>query len=302
MKMTLRHLKIFITVADCGSMTNASEKLFIAQPTVSQAISELESYYGVKLFDRLSRRLYITETGKQFLSYARHIITLLDEMDQMMKNPDKCGVLKIGASLTIGACLLPALVKEFSRKYPSLKVQAVVKNTKDIEGLIVKNSIDFAIVEGIVHNTDMISSEFMDDELVLVCGKSHPLYGAQEISISSLNKLEFIVREPGSGTRELFENVMAANDIDWQLLWECNGSDGIKSAAVSGAGVAVISKLLIKSEVKARELAIIKVKGIEFKRKFNIIYHRNKYLTDSVKEFFELCYKIKVVEENNYER
>lgn len=292
MKMTLRHLKIFITVADCGSMTNASEKLYIAQPTVSQAISELESYYGVKLFDRLSRRLYITETGKQFLSYARHIITLLDEMDQMMKNPDKCGVLKIGASLTIGACLLPALVKEFSQMYPSLKLQAVVKNTKDIEGLIVKNLIDFAIVEGIVHNTDMISSEFMDDELVLVCGKSHSLYGEKEISLKSLNKLEFIVREPGSGTRELFENIMAANDIEWQLLWECNGSDGIKSAAVSGAGVAVISKLLVESEVTAKDLHIIKVKGIEFKRKFNIIYHRNKYLTDSMKDFFELCYKI----------
>jgi DNA-binding transcriptional LysR family regulator len=300
--MTLRHLKIFITVADYGSMTTAAEKLFISQPTVSQAISELESYYGVKLFDRLSRRLYITEIGKQFLSYARHIITLFDEMDQMMKNPDKCGVIKIGASLTIGACLLPALVKEFSQKYPLLKVQAVVKNTKDIESLIVKNQIDFAIVEGIVHNTDMISTEFMDDELVLVCGKNHPLYMSKDISINSLKKLEFIVREPGSGTRELFENIMASNDIDWQLLWECNGSDGIKNAAISSAGVAVISKLLVESEVKARELFIIKVKDIEFKRKFNIIYHRNKYLTESMKEFFELCHKINCQEDNDYER
>ncbi|MHB1126693.1 MAG: LysR family transcriptional regulator [Bacillota bacterium] len=288
--MTLRHLKFFITVADCGSMTAASKALFIAQPTVSQAISELENYYGIKLFDRLSRRLYITEIGKQFLSYARHITTLFDEMEQMMKNPDKSGILKVGASLTVGAYLLPKLAKEFANTYPSLQIQAVVKNTMDIEGLILKNNIDFGVVEGIVHNLDMISTAFMDDEVVLVCGRSHPLYMQQNISLSEIGKLEFVVREQGSGTRKLFESVMAANDINWRYIWECNESDSIKSAAISGVGVAVISKRLVESEVKANDLCIIKVNGLEFKRKFSIIYHKNKYITESMKAFFDLCY------------
>lgn len=288
--MTLRHLKIFITVADCRSMTAASQALFISQPTVSQAISELESFYGVKLFDRLSKRLYITEIGKQLLSYARHIITLYDEMEQVVKNPDKSGSIKVGASVTIGACLLPQLVNEFAHSYPSLKLQAVIKNTKDIEGLITGNIIDFAVVEGAVHSQDIISNEFMNDELVLVCGRSHRLYMSKNISPLELEKLDFIVREPGSGTRELFESVMAANDINWQLIWECNGSDGIKSAVKNGIGVTVISKRLVEYEVEAKELYIVKVEGLDFKRKFSIIYHKNKYITESMRAFFNLCY------------
>jgi len=298
--MTLRHLKIFITVADLGSMTAASEALFIAQPTVSQAVSELENYYGVKLFDRLSRRLYITEIGKQLLSYARHITALFEEIEQAMKNPDKSGIIKIGASVTFGTYLLPKLVNEFANSYPSLQIKAVTKNTKDIESLITKNAIDFGVVEGVVHTPDIVSTAFMDDELVLVCGRSHPLYKAKSISPFDLSKLNFIVREQGSGTRELFESIMATNDIKWQLVWECNGSDGIKSAAINGIGVAVISQRLVENEVKAEELCTIKVDDLDFKRKFSIIYHKNKYLTEAMKAFFDLCYTFSKKYTGNY--
>lgn len=288
--MTLRHLKIFIRVADSGSMTAAAEALYISQPTVSQAIAELEDYYGVKLFDRLSRRLYITETGKRLLSYARHITALFDEMEKSMRNPDNSGIIKIGASITVGTYLLPKLVNEFANRYPSLQIKAFTKNTKDIETLIIQNAIDFGVIEGIVHTPDIVSNSFMDDELVLVCGRSHPLFEAESISPFDLGKLNFIVREQGSGTRELFENIMAANDIKWHLAWECNGSDSLKTAAVNGIGVAVVSKLLVEDEVKAGTLSIIKPAGLDFKRKFSIIYHKNKYLTDAMKAFFDLCY------------
>jgi DNA-binding transcriptional LysR family regulator len=252
---------------------------------------ELENYYGIKLFDRLSKHLYITEIGKQFLSYARHITNLFDEMDQVMKNPDQSGILKVGASMTVGAYLMPQLVNEFFKMYPSFQIKTVIKNTKEIESLITTNAIDFGVVEGIVHTSDMISNAFMDDELVLVCGKSHPLYGLKSISPLELEKLEFVVREQGSGTRELFESVMDANDIHWNLIWECNGSDTIKSAAINGIGVAVISKRLVEYEVKAKELGMIQIDGLAFKRKFCIVYHKNKYLTGVMKAFFDLCHR-----------
>lgn len=289
--MTLRLLKIFITVSDFGSMTAASKALFISQPTVSQAISELEDYYGVKLFDRLSKRLYITEQGKELLSYARHITDLFNEMEQTIKNYDKTGIIKIGASVTVGTYLLPKLVNEFTQSHPSLQIKAVTKNTKDIESLIIQNAIDFAVVEGEVHTADIISTAFMDDKLALVCGRTHPLYKSKTISPCALNKLNFIVREKGSGTRELFENMMAMNEIKWRLSWECNGSDGLKSAAICGIGVAVISLRLVEDELKTGELSIIKIDGIDFKRKFSIIYHKNKFLTTTMKAFIDLCYK-----------
>ena len=289
--MTFRHLKIFITVADCKSMTAAAKELFIAQPTVSQAIAELESYYGIKLFERLSRKLYITESGKQLLSYARHITALFGEMELAMKDPKKSGILKVGASATVGADLLPKLVNKFSASHPNVRLNAVIKNTTEIENLIIKNDIDFALVEGIVHTSNIVSNAFMDDELVLICGKSHPLYKSSCIPLSELVKFDFVSREQGSGTRELFESLMVANNVNWNLKWECSGSDGIKGAAVNGIGIAVISKRLVETEVKTGELSILKVDGIDLKRKFSIVYHKNKYITETMKSFFDLCQK-----------
>ena len=289
--MTFRHLKIFITVADTLSMTAAAKSLYIAQPTVSQAVSELEEYYGVKLFDRLSKRLYLTDTGVQLLSYARHLTALMNEMEQVMKNPDKSGVIKVGASLTIGTYLLPKLVRQVSHQYPFIQVKATTKNTQDIERLILQNAIDFAVVEGIVHTPDIISVPFMDDKLLLVCGKNHPLYNTAVIPPAELAQLRFIVREQGSGTRELFENMMATHELKWQLAWECNGSDVLKTAAVNGIGVAVISQRLVEKELASGDLSSIPVEGIDLKRKFSVVYHKNKYLTVAMQAFIALCHE-----------
>ena len=290
--MTIRHLQIFITVADLGSMTSAAKALFISQPTVSQAITELETHYGIKLFERLSKRLYLTEKGSQLLSYARHVTSLLEEMEQVIKNSEKSGSMMVGATLTIGESLLPELISSFNKEYPSLKVKAIIKNTWDIEELIIKNSVELAIVEGAVHSPDIVSEPFENDELVLVCGKGHPLYGANSLVPAALADIDFIVREKGSGTRELFDNTMSANEIKWQPSWECNGSDILKSAALRGLGVAVISKRLVKQELKNKALHVLEIKGITLRRKFSIIYHKNKYMTESMKAFIALCKKL----------
>lgn len=287
--MTIRHLRIFITVADLGSMTAAAKALFISQPTVSQAITELETHYGIKLFERLSKRLFITQNGSQLLSYARHITSLVDEMEQVIKNPEEIGSMTIGASLTIGECLLPALISIFTKKYPHFQVNAIIKNTLDIETLIAKNTVDLAIVEGIVHSADIITEPFENDELALVCGKEHPLYNVKTVFPDELTNINFIVREKGSGTRELFENAMSANEIKWRPAWECNGSDIIKSAALKSIGVAVISKRLVQHELDKGLLHAFQIDGIELKRKFSIAYHKNKYMTQSMKNFLGMC-------------
>jgi DNA-binding transcriptional LysR family regulator len=286
--MTIRNLEIFVKVADLGSMTAASEALYIAQPTVSQAIAELEGHYRTKLFDRLAKKLYITESGRQLLNYARHIIALQGEMELAMKDPEKSGILKVGASLTIGAELLPRLAGMFQEQHRELKVRAVVRNTADIESLILRNDLDFALVEGIVHSQSILSEPFMDDELALVCGKGHSLYGSRGASLEELISHDFIVREQGSGTRELFESAMVSKNKAWNISWECSGSEGIKSAAAGGLGIGVISRRLVERELMDGSLSIVDVPGLDLKRKFSIAYHKNKYITDAVKEFFAM--------------
>lgn len=287
--MTIRHLKIFIKVADCNSMTIAAQELFISQPTVSQAISDLEKFYGIKLFERFNKRLFLTDMGKQLLSYARHVTALMAEIDHVIQNPDKNCLLSIGATLTIGECLLPQLVNIFTKQSPAIKINAIIKNTIEIEKLIMLNEVDFALIEGFCHSSDIIFEPFANDELVLVCSYSHPLSRKTLLSHKEAAEVAFLVREKGSGTRELFENIMSVKEINWHPSWECSGSDILKSAALNGIGVAVISKRLVQHELNEKLLHPLAIEGIELKRKFNLAYHKNKYLTESMKNFISLC-------------
>ena len=149
--MTLRHLRVFITVADLGNMTQAAKKLFVAQPSVSQTIKELENHYDTRLFERLSKKLYITEEGKQLLNYARHIVSLFDEMEQKMKQSTESSTLKIGASITVGTCVLSELYTRFLSNYPNVDIESVVDNTTVIEDMVLKSELDFGLVEGPIH-------------------------------------------------------------------------------------------------------------------------------------------------------
>ncbi len=281
--MTLRHLQIFLAVADAGNMTRASEQLFIAQPTVSQAIAELEKHFGVRLFDRLSRRLYLTGPGKVLLGYARHMNNLLDEMDQAIEAESASGSLSIGATLTIGTCLLPDYLATFGRQQPQVRVTASIRNTRDIEQLVIRNELDLALVEGSVTSPDILAQPFMTDRLVLACGAKHPLYSiAGPIPLRALEDQSFIVREQGSGTRELFEHTMALQQVPWKIAWEAINSDAMVQAAVAGLGIAVLSGRLIAAPLQTGQLRMIPVEGLDLVRAFTLVQHKNKYLTPAM--------------------
>ena len=210
--MTLRHLKIFITVCDAGSMTAAAKKLYISQPSVSQAISELEAHYHTRLFERLGRKLYITEAGKKLLSYARHILSLTEQAERELNDLNKSGTLRLGASMTIGTYLLNDMIKSFLSIYPDVQILTTVDNTKVIEEMLLSDQLDLALVEGPVHSADIVEETFRKDELVLICSPEHPWAAKKQIEMQELNNCSFIVREEGSGTREIFEIAMASKN------------------------------------------------------------------------------------------
>ena len=169
--MTFRHLKIFIAVAQTGSMSAAARELYIAQPTVSQVIAEIENEYGIRLFERLSRRLYITREGRQLLDYARHITALFEEMERDLHYASRNRTLRVGATITVGSCVLPALVARFEAENPSDTVEVLVDNTRVIEEKILSSELDFGLVEGDVTEPDLLSRPVLRDELVLICAE-----------------------------------------------------------------------------------------------------------------------------------
>lgn len=287
--MTLRHLRIFITVCETGSVTVAAKKLFLAQPSVSLAIRELEDNYGVKLFDRISRRLHITETGKHFLEYASHIVNLFEKMEDEIKNWDLVGSLRIGSSITVGNYLLPNYIKKYKKQNPNIKMYVKIDNSTVIEEAIMANEIDIGLIEGVIHYPQIISKKIMNDELVLVCGKNHPLSIQDSINVEELKNLDFILREKGSGGRELFDSMMLLHNIEIEPIGESVSNQAIIHNLYEGFGLSVLPRLIVKDKIEKGLLHQIKINGIKLSRELSIIYHKNKYLTNATNEFINLC-------------
>lgn len=285
--MTIRHLTIFIEVADCGKMSLAAKNLYISQPSVSQAISQIENSYGIKLFERLSKKLYITKSGTQLLSYARHIVSLYNEMEENIKNTSNT-LLKIGGTVTVGTCVMSDIINRFNVKYPTIHTQVVINNTSIIESKILNNGLDIGLVEGKTKSKDIICFPVIKDKLVLICNKTNPFTNRNNIHLSELNNQPFILREKGSGTRELFENYMKNAGFVIQEKWVCNNSESIKQAVIAGHGLSVISERLVKDEISADKLQIVKINNVEFNRNFSVIYHKNKYLSQYLNKFIEI--------------
>lgn len=287
--MTLRHFRIFAAVCDEMNMTEAAGRLFISQSAVSQAIAELENYYGVRFFERFSRKLYLTPAGEKLLSYVQHIIQLDSDIEKYMKSLHENGLIRFGASVTVGTCVLPKLISRFKHNNPDSVIEVYEDNTENIEKKILGNKIDIGLIEGDIVSQDLNITPFMDDELILVCSKSHRFSALEEVEPRELEKESFIIREAGSGTRRTFEDIMNANNFSWKSGWICNNVDTIKAAVAEGLGISVISGRAVENEVESGILLAKKIKGIQFKRNFKIIFHKNKYLTEPMKSFINLC-------------
>jgi DNA-binding transcriptional LysR family regulator len=290
--LTFRHYQVFVAVCDTMNMTSAAQALYMSQSAVSQAIAELEKNYNVRLFERLSRKLYLTEAGEKLLSYARPLLRLNAEIDKDMTSLQECGTIRIGASVTVGAYVLPRLVSGFKMKNDQIDIEVVEDNTRQIEGMILTDQLDIGVIEGETVSPDLINRPFMDDELVLVCSRSHRFASQDSVEPKELEKEVFIVREKGSGTRKSFEDVMRTNGLNWHAAWTCNNADSIRMAVAEGIGISVISKLVVERDIASGLLSAPPVRGLQFKRAFKIVHHKNKFLTVPMRRFIEACMRV----------
>lgn len=290
--MTIRHLKIFIAVAETGKMSLAASKLYLSQPTVSQAIHELEEYYGVLLFERLSKRLYITEAGRRLLFAARKTLLSFDELSLQMQNESQGEHLRIGATITIGTCLLPRLLENLERQRPNTDTFSYIGNTETIEKMLLHAELDIGIAEGIVKSPELISIPVLRDYLVLACSAEHPLAQRTSFTSADLMNQDFVMREKGSGTRALFERFLLENNISIHCKIEAPFPEAMKNAILYNHCLAVISVRLIEKEIKEGTIHILHHPTSAWDRTFNLVYHKDKYITESIeflKHLLTLC-------------
>lgn len=285
--MTIRHLKIFLAVAETGKMSRAAQKLYITQPSVSQAIRELEEYYQVLLFERISKRLHITEHGQRLYGYARQAVAQFDLLEENMKKNVK-EKLRIGATVSVCKGVLPCLVYQFRKEYPDIEIYSCEGNSRAIEQKLLNMELDVGIIEGKVKSRELISIPMIDDFMVLACGQQHPFANKEILHVEELQGEEFAMRERGSGSRELFEEYLQRHHIRIKTVFEENTPEALISAVKIVGCLSVLSVRLIEQEIRRKEICIFQQAEKEWNRCFSFVYHKDKFVTKGMKAMEEI--------------
>ncbi len=285
--MTLRHLRIFIAVFQAGSITKAAQSLHMTQPAVTRAIQELEAYYGIRLFERIHRRLAVTQAGEAFYAYALHIADSFDRLETSMRNWDELGALRVGATMTIGHFVLPRVLLSFRQLHPRIRTKASISNGASLQQALLNNELDFAAMEGEVTDPLLHAERFAQDRLIPVLPPESALRNSST-ALAALVDNPLLLRESGSAVRTALDRIFAAHGISAEPAMESISTQAIVQAVHLGLGISFLPEQLAASSVKSGFVATCSVTDESFRRDNFLVWHKHKYLTRSATEMMNL--------------
>jgi len=285
-------LRVFCTVAETKSFSRTSELIHLTQPAVSLQVQALEELYETKLFDRSGGSVNLTPAGEILYKYAKDILGLyafarrdISAMIGLVK-----GNLSIGASTTVGNYLLPSVIVKFRRNHPRIWTNLIVGNTRLVTEKLLAGEIDLGIVEGDVTKHNLVAEKLLPDELVVIMNPEHEWARRKNISVSELIKEPLIMREKGSGTRQMIEKRLEENQISPDGLTVSlylGSTEAIKTAVQEGLGISIISAWAARKEIKAGTLVANTFKDARFTRHFSIIQRKKGFTSHTLGEFLE---------------
>ncbi|AIE59888.1 LysR family transcriptional regulator [Bacillus methanolicus] len=272
--MHYEELKTFVTLAEVKNFTKTAEILLMSQPSVSLHIKNLEKEFQTKLFLRSPKFLQITPTGEILYDRAKQMITIYEQTRQDILEHDNSinGVLKIGASFTIGEYFLPSLLFDLQNDYPELELQVTIGNTEEIVQSVRLYQVDIGLIEGQTNEKELSVHAFMQDELFIISSNKHELACKDEVTMADLQNQTWITREVGSGTREYLNHVIRSNGLKVKSLLTISSNQGIKETLINGMGLSLLSRSVIERDVQHRNLSIIPLKDQSFYRTLSYIY------------------------------
>ncbi len=286
--MKIRHLRIFKMVCEEESITKAAERLFMTQPAVSSAIGELESHLGVYLFDRISRRIYLNETGKLFLAKVIKLLELYDGLERNVKELEDNATIKIGSSITIANFILPEAIVQFEKIYKNTPTKVIVGNARRIEDMLYNNEIDMGLIEGIIYNEELVKIPFSSYKLAIICSPRHKLASEESVDINKLVQERLLLREKGSAIRDVFDSALLLDNLKANPEWISINSQALIHAVKQNLGISVLPKILIEEEINNGEIFEIKVNDFELVNINHIVFHKDKFQTKSFKTLIEI--------------
>jgi DNA-binding transcriptional LysR family regulator len=276
--MNLNHLAIFHAVAQAGSMTLGAERLDISQPAVSKQVQELERALGVHLFDRVGRRVHLSQAGEILADYARRLFALAREAEEAMADVRAVGRgrLVVGASTTIGTYLLPGVAAAFWRRHPKVELLVEIANTEQVHRRLAGHELDLGLTEGFVEEDELDAEVFHRDELVVIAAPGHPLAGKPSVPLSAVREEPFVLREPGSGTRAVEGRALARLRLPVRGAMALGSTEAIKRVVAEGVGLAIVSRLAVRAECAAGTLAVLPVAGLPIERPLHLVRRKGR--------------------------
>lgn len=289
--MTLRHLTIFIQVYKTKNMTSAAKNLYMTQPSVSHAIKELESFYNINLFERLSQKLYVTEAGHCLYEYANKILSLYEESVTKLQLGNITEKLRIGGNYTVGIAMLGNISNDFTLQHPLTEISVTINKSSYIKELLRNNDLDLALVEESfsLADSDMIQKPFYHDHIVAVVSPTFHLATNDSISLADISTEHLLTREKGVGAREMFESIMISNGYPFAPYWESISATSLINECKRNAGVAILPYEAVKEQLKTGELIELHIKDVNLTRNIVVMYHKSKCLTPNLQHFIDDC-------------
>lgn len=284
-----QHLQVFVTVAEKKNFSRAAEELHMTQPSVSQYIRTFEENIGTRLLERTNKYVRLNKAGEIVYHHAKEILGLYTNMQHLVDdlvNKAK-GPLSIGASYTFGEYLLPRIIANLLETYPDIHPTVTIGNTSEIADLVATHQLDVGIVEGHFKDQQLRVEEFAEDYMVVVASPNHILAKKRGVEILDLEKVTWIVREKGSGTREATEKVFHRFKLSPAKLMNFSSTQPIKEAVEAGLGISLLSRWAIQKELRNGDLNIINIKGLPFSRKFSIVT-KSPFQTKALEVFLGL--------------
>lgn len=285
---TLHQLKVFEAVARNSSFTRAAEELFLTQPTVSMQVKQLSKTVGMPLFEQVGKKLYLTESGKELFVTCQDMFERMERFEMAIANIKglKQGALRI-STVTTAKYVIPRILGPFCNRYPGIDVSLTVTNHQYVLEGLSSNRNDLYIVSYVPEDLDIQSKLFMENPLVVLAPKTHPLVGEKNISLERLSQEPFIMREPGSGTRRAAQSLFDSHGIKLKVRLDLGSNEAIKQAIAGGMGLSVLSKHTMALEGLTNQLAILDVVEFPIARNWYVIYPSGKQLSTIAQEFLD---------------
>lgn len=282
--MTLEQLRIFIAVAEREHVTLGARDLNMTQSATSAAIAALESRHATKLFDRVGRRIALTEAGRIFLDEARAVLARAATAEAVLADLSglKRGALSVAASQTVSGYWLPERLGMFRRQFPAIAVSVSIGNTQQVAAQVNEGAVDIGLVEGEVDAGRLSILPVSDDEMLLVVAPGHE-WTASPPDAGALASADWLARERGSGTRAIFDALMKRAGAMPANVLELPSNEAVRGAAIAGAGAAVLSRLVVADALALGQLAVVDVALP--KRRFLALLHKERHQTQAVGEF-----------------